>query len=299
MPKSPTHTAHFRPCSTRERASFICGRDHQPSGLLLPISSHTQQVERLRLQIDASKPTNKRIWQQIVSAKIKAQAENLPAPPKPSKDQTQVIVVAQRKLTTLAGEVKSGDTTNVEAQAAKTYWAAWREAGGICFQAWYRDKDGSDPLNAHLNYGYAILRAAVARALVAAGLHPALGLHHQHRANAFCLADDLMEPLRPLIDREAFVLIREGRNQLDQSNKARLLATLTAECTMDNQRGPLMVQLHRMTASLVRCLAGEEKRVSIPCPIVLDAASRAVICMGNMTEKIYENPGKSTSGSGD
>lgn len=249
----------------------VCGRDHQPAGLLLPISSHTQQVERLRGQIDASKPTNKRLWQQVVMAKVKAQASNLPAD---TAGRPEGAEVSRRKLVNLAGEVKSGDTTNVEAQAAKTYWAAWRQSGGPCLQRWYRDKDGDDPLNAHLNYGYAILRAAVARALVAAGLHPALGLHHRNRANAFCLADDLMEPLRPLIDREAIALIREGRDALDQSNKARLLALLAAECVMDDRQesstGPLLVQLHRMTASLVRCLSGEDKQLAIPRARVLE-----------------------------
>lgn len=246
----------------------VCGRDHQPAGLLLPISSHTQQVERLRLQINATRPTNKRLWQQLVIAKLRAQAANLPTNP---NEKTNKGGVYQRKLASLAGQVKSGDTTNVEAQAAKVYWAAWRESGGRHLRGWYRDKDGYDPLNIHLNYGYAILRAAVARALVVAGLHPALGLHHQNRSNAFCLADDLMEPLRPLIDHEAMALIREGREELDQSNKARLLALLAAPCAMDDQLGPLMVQLHRMTASLVRCLAGQEKRLEVPWPRGLES----------------------------
>ncbi|MFI4859346.1 MAG: type II CRISPR-associated endonuclease Cas1 [Phycisphaerales bacterium JB063] len=246
----------------------ICGRDHQPAGLLLPVSPHTQQVERLRIQIDASKPTNKRLWQQVVIAKVRAQASNLL---RPTEGRPEGAEISRRKLANLAGEVKSGDTSNVEAQAAKVYWAAWRQFGGPELHGWYRDKDGTDPLNAHLNYGYAILRAAVARALVAAGLHPALGLHHQNRANAFCLADDLMEPFRPLIDREAIALIREGREQLDQSNKARLLALLTAECVMDDQSGPLMVQLHRMTASLVRCLSGEDRQLAIPKARVLES----------------------------
>ena len=246
----------------------ICGRNHQPAGLLLPISSHTQQVERLNLQVAASKPTTKRLWKQIVEAKVKAQAANLPAPPEDAH-----ACIYHRKMQVLVSEVKSGDPTNVEAQAAKIYWSAWREQGGKMFRDFYRNQDGVDPLNAHLNYGYAILRAAVARSLVAAGLHPALGLHHRNRANAFCLADDLMEPLRPLIDHEAMSLIQEGRDELDQSNKARLLSTLAADCEMNGHRGPLMVQLHRMTASLVRCYAGEEKRLSVPWPIAIGHAA--------------------------
>lgn len=227
----------------------VCGRDHQPAGLLLPISSHTQQVERLQEQISASRPCVKRLWQQIVIAKVKAQAAVISDHPK-----------AVRKLNALARDVKSGDTTNIEAQAAKVYWSVWREE----FSGFARDQDGADPLNAHLNYGYAILRAAVARALVAAGFQPALGLHHSNRANAFCLADDLMEPLRPVIDRQARALIREDRPELDQANKGRLLSTLTAPCELEGQTGPLMVQLHRYTASLGRCYRGEDSQLSIP-----------------------------------
>ncbi len=233
----------------------VCGRDHQPAGLLLPISSHTQQVDRLREQISLSKPRAKRLWQQLVVGKVRAQASNLP------KDS-----IGWRKLKALFKEVRSGDPTNVEAQAAKQYWAEWRSE----FSAFCRDPDGTDPLNLHLNYGYAVLRAAVARALVSAGLHPALGLHHANRSNAFCLVDDLMEPLRPLVDRHARGLMREEREELDQANKARLLSILTAECLMDEQTGPLMVQLHRYTASLVRCFTGEQVKLSIPWPLELD-----------------------------
>lgn len=231
----------------------VCGQDHQPTGLLLPISSHTQHVERLQEQINASKPCMKRIWQEIVIAKVRAQAANV-----------SENVNAVRKLQAFARDVKSGDTSNIEAQAAKAYWAVWRKE----FPGFARDKDGNDPINAHLNYGYAILRAAVARALVAAGFHAALGLHHRNRANAFCLADDLMEPFRPLIDQEARALIRENRTELDQPNKARLLSCLTSTCTIDEQSGPLMVQLHRYTASLSRCYRGEQSKLSIP--VVLD-----------------------------
>lgn len=253
----------------------ICGRDHQPAGLLLPISSHTQQVERLQTQIAASKPTIKRLWQQVVSAKVKAQSGHLKLL---VPDNPRSLITARRKLDNLAGQVKSGDTTNIEAQAAKVYWAAWRACGGEAMRGWRRAPDGTDPLNAHLNYGYAILRAAVARALVAAGLQPALGLHHRNRSNAFCLADDLMEPLRPLIEREAIALMREERLELDQPNKARLLSTLTADVVMGDQHGPLMVQLHRMTASLVRCLDGENKQLAIPWPTVFCSDWEPQLC---------------------
>lgn len=162
---------------------LFCDRHHLPMGLLIPLSTQTQQVTRLRLQIQASKPLCKRLWQQIVVTKIQGQASLYPT------DSTVC-----RHLRTLTKEVKSGDTTNVKAQAAKSYWAAWREE----FSGFRRDTNGKDSINAQLNYGYAVIRASVARALVAAGLHTALGIHHSNRSNAFCLADDLLEPLRPI-----------------------------------------------------------------------------------------------------
>ncbi len=232
----------------------VCGRDHLPAGLLLPFSSNTQQVTRLNQQISATKPCLKRLWKQLVVAKIMAQANNL------ESDSVQ-----RRKLDVLASEVKSGDPTNIEAQAAKVYWKPWREE----FFGFARNKDGTDALNIYLNYGYSVLRAAVARAIVAAGLHPALGIHHHSRANAFCLADDLMEPLRPVIDREARQLMRDGHRELSQLNKARLLSALTARCvikgrTTEDAKGPLLIQIERMVASLTRCYVGDGTKLVIP-----------------------------------
>lgn len=249
----------------------FCGRNHQPTGLLLPISGHTQQVERLRLQIAASRPTVKRLWRQVVTAKVVAQARALPEGIGSTRSR---LDLHRRRLSVLASEVRSGDTSNVEAHAARVYWSGWRCHGGDALHRWRRDPNGADPLNGFLNYGYAILRAAVARALVAAGLHPALGLHHRHRANPFCLADDLMEPLRPMVDREAFALMRDGREELDQASKARFLTLLAAPCKFRGDRGPLMVQLHRVTASFVRCLEGRESDLPIPWPVAFDEPGR-------------------------
>lgn len=253
----------------------ICGRDHLPAGLLLPMSEHSEVVWRVQEQIAATMPRKKRIWQQLVIAKVKRQADNLPADSP-----------AHRLLNTLAGEVKSGDTTNVEAQAARAYWAAWLDpkgAGGLVSSvtagageinldpaAFRRDPDGLDPLNVMLNYGYAVMRAAVGRALVAAGLFPALGVHHHNRSNPFALADDLVEPLRPLVDARVRDLYWEGRgihDGLDQPTKAALLALLTHPVRLTNGDGytrPLMVTLHHVTASLVRCLRGEEAKLVLP-----------------------------------
>lgn len=247
-------------------AVVVCGRDHLPVGMLMPLSSHTEVLWRLQDQLALGKPLKKQLWRQLVVAKIRAQAANLEAG-----------TPARAKLLALARGVRSGDPSNVEAQAAKVYWSAWlgaaAPAGGF-----RRDPDG-DGLNALLNYGYAILRAAVARALVAAGLLPALGLHHANRSNAFCLADDLIEPLRPMADACVRALHREDGCELDQPTKAALLGVLTREVRVEDQTGPLMVAIHRMAASLVQCYRGETRRLIIPvavpdadAPVVIAAA---------------------------
>ncbi|MGC8643740.1 MAG: CRISPR-associated endonuclease Cas1 [Isosphaeraceae bacterium] len=256
----------------------VCGPTHLPAGLLLPLADHTEVVWRLEDQISASVPTRKRLWQQIVRAKIIAQAENL-APDSPTRG----------RLLAMARDVKSGDAEAHESQAARIYWQAWliegaeadppslREGGPGAAESppdqprpsidelhpFHRDADG-DGLNALLNYGYAIVRAAVARALVSAGLHPALGVQHRNRGNAFCLADDLMEPLRPLVDRRARWLWWSGERDLAQPVKAELLKVLTDEVSAGTDRGPLQVALHRYTASFVRCLRKEDDRLLIP-----------------------------------
>lgn len=230
-------------------AVVVCGRNHLPTGMLLPLSAHTEVVARLHKQIAVSKPTRKRLWRQLVVAKIQAQARNL------AKDDP-----ARRRLEELATTVKPGDPTNVEAQAAKVYWAAWL---GL-HAPFHRDTDAPDPVNAMLNYAYAVLRAAIGRALVASGLHPALGLHHGNRSNAFCLADDLLEPLRPLADRAVRALHRRGQTQLDRDAKRELLGLLAAPVHLEGQTGPLLVCLHRTTASLVACYEGQADRLLIP-----------------------------------
>jgi CRISPR-associated protein Cas1 len=230
-------------------AVLVCGRKHLPTGLLLPLAEHTEVVWRINEQVAVRKPRRKQLWKQLVVAKVKNQAGNLdPAAP------------ARRRLLALAGEVQSGDPTNIEAQAAKIYWAAWLGDGAD----FHRDPEGADPLNAFLNYGYAVVRAAVARALVSAGLHPALGLHHSNRSNAFCLADDLLEPLRPLVDREARLLYRDGHAELNRTVKAGMLNLLGATVQIADQTGPLMVALHRTMASLVQCLRSEADKLLLP-----------------------------------
>ncbi len=242
-------------------AVVLCGPDHLPVAMILPLADHSQVVWRLRDQLAVGRPLAKQLWKQLVAAKIRAQARNLdPSLP------------AYRKLLALAGEVRSGDPANVEAQAARVYWQNWLwsndadEAAGDVFR---RDAEASG-LNGFLNYGYAILRAALGRAIVAAGLLPSLGIHHCNRSNAFCLADDLIEPFRPLVDDCVREMHRQGHEQLTQPAKAELLGLLTLPMRMGDQTGPLMVMLHRTVASLARCYAGEAKRLEIPEPAESD-----------------------------
>ena len=225
----------------------VCGRDHMPSAVLLPLADHSQVVWRIADQVAISKPLRKRLWKQLVQAKLRAQAKNLPSQ-----------CPARNKLLDLARSVRSGDPTNVEAQGAKVYWRNWYPE-----QVFRRDIDAGG-LNAMLNYGYAVVRAATARAIIAAGLQPALGLFHSNRSNAFCLADDLLEPLRPIVDDRARALHRQGHEELTPECKAGLLEVLTDRVITGKERGPLMVSMHYLVASLVRCYCGEANRLEIP-----------------------------------
>lgn len=232
----------------------LCGRDHLPCGIVLPFADHNQVVSRIQLQVGVGLPLKKRLWQQLIRAKILAQAENL-----------QPDTPTARKLREFAASVRSGDPDNREAHAARAYWAAWLMLAPEAAETerFRRDPDG-DGLNAFLNYGYAIVRAALARAIVAAGLHPALGLHHSHRSNLFCLADDLIEPLRPMVDACVRQLAFAGETELTQPVKAELLDLLTAEMQVGEFAGPLMVSLHRYVASLVKVLEGVARELEVP-----------------------------------
>jgi CRISPR-associated protein Cas1 len=228
-------------------AVMFCGEDHMPAALMTPLEGNHLQSERLCVQIEASQPTKKRLWQQIVRRKIRHQAEMAESPE------------AAKRLLQLSEEVKSGDPSNIEAQAARVHWASW--LGGP--SEFRRSRKGKPPNNI-LNYGYMVLRAAVARAVVGSGLHPSLGLQHHNRYNAFSLADDLLEPYRPLVDAAARNLWRQGVKEVTKEAKQELYSLLTHTCQTTGQTGPVMVALELMTASLVRCLAGEEKDLVLP-----------------------------------
>lgn len=244
-------------------ALVVCADDHLPAAIMLPISSHTEQVWRIQDQIACSKVLKKQLWTMIVKAKVRAQATNL-APDSP----------ARRRLQRMVSEVRSNDSTNVEAQAARMYWQSlFPPHDGVRFK---RTPGERKMPNAFLDYGYAALRAAVARCLVGAGLMPAIGIHHASRSNAFCLADDLMEPLRPMIDRRVRELVQEGNQWLDQQTKARLLLTLTATVRTGGPDeepviGPLDAALVRYAASFAQSLASGEPFLRIPTEIVDEA----------------------------
>ena len=229
-------------------AVIVACDDHfLPCGLLLP-QDNSLQVQRLTAQVKAGKPLLKQLWRQLIRAKIANQAQLLAHAPD-----------IQSALRAMAAHVRSGDPENLEAQAARRYWQAFL---GPSFR---RDKDGLPP-NSRLNYGYTVLRAAVARALAGAGLHPSLGLHHHNRSNSFCLADDLMEPLRPMVDRRVKAIGASGEAQLEKEVRRELLGVLTETVSIDGAAGPLTVALERMAASLVHCFEGQSNKLAIPKP---------------------------------
>ncbi len=229
-------------------AVIICGKNHHPQGLFLPLDSNELQSERFRHQVEASQPLKKGLWKQTIQAKIRNQAGLLKS-----------LDREHGKLTDLAKKVRSGDPENIEAQAARFYWP--RVFGGD-----FKRKRHGPPPNNLLNYGYTVMRAAVARSLVSSGLLPALGLHHRNRYNAYCLADDVLEPFRPFVDRA----VLDAKGDLDDSGeltpkiKQTLLETLTADVRFGKTQSPLMVGLHRTTASLYRCLARKQKNIDYP-----------------------------------
>ncbi|WP_428939367.1 type II CRISPR-associated endonuclease Cas1 [Fontivita pretiosa] len=241
-----THAVFLR-LIERGAVVVFCGANHLPAGMLLPMQNNELTARRMRLQAAAPLPLRKRLWKQIVRQKVRLQAGNLAA------DHP-----ARRRLLAMADEVKSGDRSNIEGQAARFYWPA------LMGEHFRRDPDGLPPNNL-LNYGYMVMRAAVARALVAAGLHPAFSLQHVHRNNAFALADDMVEVLRPMVDRAVLELMRQQASGfVDRESKQKLLGLLGQPVAVAQQRGPLMVQLHRVATSLLRCYEGQARRLQLP-----------------------------------
>lgn len=231
-------------------AVITCNNTHHPTGLLMPLESNTLQSERFRAQIDASEPLKKQLWQQTVKAKIINQAHVF-----------KQFNLNHKLLINLAAEVKSGDTENHEAVAAAHYWQ------NLFPPAWqfFRKREGPPPNNL-LNYGYAIIRACMARAIVGAGLLPTLGIFHRNRYNAYCLADDMMEPYRPFVDIIVRGIINETSHveSLTPEFKNRLLKIPTVDVLMNGEKSPLMVAMGRTAASLAKCYAGEQRKILYP-----------------------------------
>ena len=230
---------------------ITCDSRSMPVGLMLPLYGNTTQNERFRKKLDTSLPLKKQLWQQTIQAKINNQASVL-------KDCMDEEVKCMRIWAT---NVRSGDPDNLEARAAAYYWKSLFSD----VDSFTREREGIPPNNL-LNYGYAILRAVVARGLVISGLLPTLGIHHHNRYNAYCLADDIMEPYRPYVDELVFSLIQEyGKNaELTKEMKTRLLTVPTLEVIIGGKRSPLMVAVGQTTASLYKCFNGELRRISYP-----------------------------------
>lgn len=231
-------------------AVITCDGTHHPSGLLLPLSVHNIQAERFRAQINASEPLKKQLWQQTVSAKIVNQAMLL-----------KKRGVGIQNMLFWAREVKSGDTENHEGRAAAYYWKnLFRDD-----MKFNRDRFGEPPNNV-LNYGYAILRAIVARGLVGSGLLPTLGIHHTNKYNAYALADDIMEPYRPFVDAIVCDILDNGEDisELSTSLKKQLFVIPVLDIIIAEEKSPLMVGLQRTTASLAKCFEGNNRKVIYP-----------------------------------
>ncbi len=231
-------------------AVINCDKTHHPSGLLMPLSGNTIQNERFRAQLDASEPLKKQLWGQTITQKIRNQCAVL-----------QCRGIDHSYLVPLYKNVRSGDTDNSEATAAAYYWGRLFE--GI--EHFKRERDGNAP-NSYLNYGYALLRATMARSIVGAGLLPTLGIHHQNRYNAYCLADDLMEPYRPFVDRVVCELIDTHglKDDMPKELKAILLKIPAMDVVLDGEKSPLMVAMQRTAVSLVKCFEGEQKKLLYP-----------------------------------
>lgn len=233
-------------------AVITCNEKHMPYGLLLPLEGNTLQSERFKEQMEASVPLKKQLWQQTVQAKIANQRWLL---------QARGIDVEPMRY--FEANVRSGDPDNYEGRAAAYYWKNLFD--GLTDDAFIRGRYEEEPNNL-LNYGYAVLRAIVARSLVASGLLPTLGIHHHNKYNAFCLADDMMESYRPFVDKLVLEIVNDTKDcsVLTKEIKARLLVLPTIDVLIDGQKSPLMLATQRTTASLYDCFEGVSRKLLLP-----------------------------------
>lgn len=250
-------------CSRLSEAGIpvvLCGSDQSPDSVIWPVKGHHGQGVRMQAQAEAARPLRKRLWRDLVRAKIMAQSFVL-----------SMKGIKDARLEQMARTVPSGDTANVEGQAARHYWP-------LLMGPDFRRDRGDGPVNAMLNYGYTVLRAAAARSILAAGLHPSLSVHHESRGDALRLADDLMEPFRPFIDLEVHTLKQQGVEEgeafeLDRDRKAALVKVLTLDLEGPKGARPLQTAMDALATSLAQVYMGERKTLELPGPPLPLAAS--------------------------
>jgi CRISP-associated protein Cas1 len=226
----------------------LCAANHNAVGMVLPIDGNYQQAKRFDAQIAAKQPLIKRLWAEIVKSKLLQQAAALEATGAPFVP-----------LSALVRRVRAGDPDNFEAQGARRYW-------GLLFGDDFRRNQQAGGLNAMLNYGYTVLRAATARAVVAAGLHPTIGLHHSNEGNAMRLVDDLMEPFRPMIDLKVWQLHKQGEGQITPESKRALVRTLYDDMQTSAGATPVMVCAQKLATSLAQVFMDEKDKLDLPLP---------------------------------
>ena len=232
-------------------AFITCDNTHHPTGLMLNLDGNTLQSERFATQITATLPLKKQLWAQTVEQKVLNQAAVL----KQQKQGDYQILIAYTK------NIRSGDPDNIEGTSAAYYWKNifGKEKNFV------RDREGISP-NHVLNYGYALIRAGMARALVGSGLLPTLGIHHRNKYNAYCLADDIMEPYRPIVDSIVCQMLAQNQitEEISKENKQTLLQLFTHDVLIDNEKSPLLVAMQRTSASLVKCYEGSQRKILYP-----------------------------------
>lgn len=228
-------------------AIISCDESHLPLGLMLPMNGNVEHSERLKHQINVSEPLRKQLWKQTIEAKIYQQKEIL-----------RKYQLSYEPMIGYMNEVKSGDSTNMEGIAAQHYWKH-------LFDDFTRERKGDAPNN-FLNFGYAVLRSMVARALVSSGLHPTIGIFHKNKYNAYCLADDVMEPYRPYVDELVVEWMQQSgvSHEMNREAKAHLLQLATRDVNIAGLQRPLLVALSITTSSLCKCYMGQSRVITYP-----------------------------------
>ena len=244
-----TYTNNLLVALAERCAPFVlCSANHNAAGMLIPVEGNYQQAKRFDAQIAASKPTHKRLWADLVRAKLRQQAATLEAAGAPTVP-----------LMSLVGKVRSGDPQNLEAQGARRYWT-------LLFGEDFRRDRALGGINSMLNYGYTVLRASMARAVVASGLHPTIGLFHSNEGNPMRLVDDLMEPFRPLIDLRVWQLDRSGQREVIPDVKRALVRVMYDDMQGSNGTTPVMNCIHLLAVSLAMVYLGERDNLDLPFP---------------------------------